>query len=112
MWPSIYKINVQCSIGMCVQGQVTRAQEAEERFTLRNEVATLRRILSTKTSNDTQSDEDGERSKSAEGDETVVKVNGKEENDDDIIDGDDKEQELTEKPETTEVCVCAYAYGI
>ncbi|XP_065916983.1 EVI5-like protein isoform X2 [Dysidea avara] len=85
-----------------IQGQVTRAQEAEERFTLRNEVATLRRILSTKTSNDTQSDEDGERSKSAEGDETVVKVNGKEENDDDIIDGDDKEQELTEKPETTE----------
>jgi len=60
--------------------------------------------MAAKSNNDAAlSDEDRERSKSAEDDETVVKENGKEENDD-VIDGEDKEQALTEKPENLEVC--------
>jgi len=51
---------------------------------------------------------DDERLKSAEDGEIVAKENGKQDHDDDVIDGEDKLPVLTEKHETTEVCAHVY----
>lgn len=90
---------------------MTRAQEAEERFGLKREVAKLKRLMSKKT-NGSQSDEDNKTEGEYEASVTsttasTITENGKEECNDvtDSGDKDTKEPASPDKLECSEVCI-------
>jgi len=86
---------------------VTRAQEAEERFSLKREVATLKRLMSTKP-NGSQSDEDNKVEGERESSVTSTVAESSKEECNDVVDGGDKdtkEQVLLDKAESSEVCI-------
>lgn len=84
---------------------MTRAQEAEERFGLKREVAKLKRLMSKKTP-DSQSDEDNK----AEGDHesSTVSENSSKEECNDVTDSGEKDTKELEKLEHSEVTRCLY----